>query len=78
MDPSELVAGSTYRIKLKHIGGSVTRREFVGHELQYGSIPALVFSTRVLSGTKPSANPTRPQNLTITLPVRDILSVEEV
>jgi len=78
MDPSELVAGRTYRIKLKHIGGSTTRRVFVGHELQYGFLPALVFSTRVLSGPEPSANPKRPQNLTITFPVRDIFSIVEV
>ncbi len=78
MDPSELVAGRTYRIKLKHIGGTTTRRVFIGHELQYDSIPSLVFSTRVLSGPEPSDNPKRPRNLTITFPVRDILSIVEV
>ena len=71
-----LVIGNTYRIKLKHPGSTVTRRVFLGHELQYGSIPALVFSTRVLSGPKPSANPRRPQHLTITFAVRDIVFVE--
>ncbi len=78
MDPSELVAGRSYRIKLKLLGSTVTRRVFVGHELQYGFLPALVFSTRVLSGSKPSANPKRPQNLTITFAVRDIFSIVEV
>ena len=78
MDPSELVAGRTYRIKLKLLGGSMTRRVFIGHELQYGFLPALVFSTRVLSGPEPSANPKRPRNLTITFAVRDILSIVEV
>jgi hypothetical protein len=78
MDLTKLVVGNTYRIKLKYIGSSVTRRVFLGHELQYGSIPALVFSTRVLSGPMPSANPRRPQNLTITFAVRDIVSVVSV